>query len=208
MSKRRNQAQHLREHRKWNTISEFPGENWEWTLNILLLDLYCITKRAKLLLYSSLPYQTSVKKKKQYLEEIWLYEISQWGTNQTVTVWHFISLHNIILFSLQFSGLFSLLFSAIMNKVKPKLIVSLFLRKTENTTAGVPLGNLCKTAHATVNETVKSRLFSLNRGFKQVQGSQIPQPCTDTLLAWHINFISIETTDLSWCKIDEHLIFD
>lgn len=148
------------------------------------------------------------QKKKQYLEEIWLYEISQWGTNQTVTVWHFISLHNIILFSLQFSGLFSLLFSAIMNKVKPKLIVSLFLRKTENTTAGVPLGNLCKTAHATVNETVKSRLFSLNRGFKQVQGSQIPQPCTDTLLAWHINFISIETTDLSWCKIDEHLIFD
>lgn len=92
-----------------------------------------------------------------------------------------------------------------MKKVNPKIIVYLFLRKTENTTAGAPLGNLCEIAHATVNETVKSRSFSLITGF---QGSHIVQPCTDILLVCHINFTSIETIWLSWCKIDEHFIFN
>lgn len=58
---------------------------------------------------------------------------------------------------------------------------SVFLRKKENTTVGAPLGNSCEIAHATVNETVKSRLFSLITGFKTSTKSHIPQPCTDIL---------------------------
>lgn len=79
-------------------------------------------------------------------------------------------LHNNSLFSPQFSGLLYSFFSGIMKKEKDSLTASVFLRKTENTTAGIPLRNSCEIIHASLDETGKSRFFSLMTGFEATTG--------------------------------------